>query len=523
MQNITNALTHNTVTGEARIIDFSAYEEMTNRVMLADSYKYAHASQYPKMTSMFDYMASRGGFYPKTISAGGQIYTKGYFKKPIEQWEVDEAYADAQAHGIPFDIEGWDYIVQTLNGKIPVRIRSIKEGTLLPVKMVLMNFESTDSKVPWTAGWMETIYMKTWYPTTVAPKSYYVKQIISKIILQQHTHNFTDVEDGRPKYEKFEITDAVDYYSLLTPDQQMAVNFMYHNFGDRGSTSVESAAIGGFAHSTQFWGTDNFNSLRYVRRMYNNPDISSWSVFATEHSTTTANADGCQKKEEQFVLRMLAENPTRPIMSFVADSYDVFKFTEFCTAINAAIRKIIEGRENQKFILRPDSGEPLEVVSKMLDIMSKNEINYTMNGELRQFVDFGILWGDGITPETIEDILIMVVSKGFAAENMVFGSGGDIMQNVNRDTQRFAIKCSNIITPDGEEQDVFKNPITDPSKASMKGRLTTYIREDGTYFVDRIGRKLQDGERDALVTVFEDGEVIREFSMVEVRNNSVAV
>ena len=520
--NIINEITHNTVTGMKRETDFSKYFGLTSRASLADSYKYAHASQYPSMDSMFDYMSSRGGFYPGTIVAGGQVYTKGYFATPIEQWEVDEAYADAQAHGVPFDIEGWDYIVQTLSGKIPVRIRSIEEGKLIPVNMVLMNFESTDKKVPWTAGWMETVYMKTWYPTTVATKSYYVKQMISKIVLQQHTHNFGDnpKANGKLQYEKYDKNDGVDYYSQLTDDQKMVVNFMYHNFGDRGSTSVESAAIGGFAHSTQFWGTDNFNSLRYVRYIYNNPNITSWSVFATEHSTTTANADGSMKKEIAFVERMLIKNPDRPIMSFVGDSYDIYNFTEKVTCKYSWIRDTIESRKHQKFIIRPDSGEPLEVISRMLDIMAKNEINFTMNQKLIQFIDFGILWGDGIMPETIEDILIMVVGKGFAAENMVFGSGGDIMQNVNRDTQRFAIKCSSITRPNGEKQDVFKNPITDPSKASKKGRITTYVRPDGTYYVARIGEQVTRFDVDALVTVFEDGIVVREFTMEEIRENS---
>ncbi len=515
-----NNITHNTVTGIKRETDFSKYFGCTSRVSLADSYKYSHAKQYPGMNSMFDYISSRGGFYPKTIVAGGQIYTKGYFGTPIEQWEVDEAYADAQAHGVPFDIEGWDYIVQTLKGKLPVRIKSIEEGKLIPTNMVLMTFESTDKKVPWVAGWKETVYMKTWYPTTVATKSYYIKQMISKIVLQQHTHNFTDVPDGRPKYEKYNKNDGVDYFAQLTDSQKMVVSFMYHNFGDRGSTSVESAEIGGFAHSTQFLGTDNFNSLRFVRYIYNNPNITSWSVFATEHSTTTANADGCQKKEEAFVIRMLEENPLAPIMSFVADSYDVYKFTHFATVKGGKIRTIIEERENQKFVLRPDSGDALEVVSKMLDIMVENEVVFIMNELLKLFTNYAILWGDGIIPETIEDILIMVVQKGFAAENMVFGSGGDIMQNVNRDTQRFAMKCSSITRPDGTEQDVFKNPITDPGKASKKGRITTYQRKDGTFYVARIGEKESSNDKDMLVTIFEDGEIVREFTMEEIRANS---
>jgi nicotinamide phosphoribosyltransferase len=473
-----------------RIIDFSKFKKMENRVMLADSYKYSHASQYPLMSSMFDYMSSRGGVYPSTIFVGAQPISKE-FSNPIEQWEVDEAYENAQAHGVPFDIKGWDYIVQNLGGKIPVRIKSIEEGKLIPVNNVLMTFESTDSNVPWVAGWMETVYMKVWYPTTVATKSYYIKQMLLK------------------------------YGSL-----EWAI-FAYHNFGDRSSSSIQSAAIGGFAHSTQFKGTDNFNSLRFCKNNYSMKNVDSYSVFATEHSTTTANADGSTTKEIAFIEKMLRENPDAPILSFVADSYDIYKFTKNVTNPSSIIRKTIESRSHQKFVIRPDSGKATVVIKKMINIMNENGIFNTeilgQDGVTRKASkDFGILWGDGITPETIEEILKMVIEMGYAAENMVFGSGGDIMQNVNRDTQKFAIKCSSITRLDGTEQDVFKNPITDPSKASKKGRITTFFdRDTKTYFVDRIKNKIENNDIvDALVTVFENGIMTREFTMDEIRHNT---
>jgi len=458
-----------------------------NRVAMADSYKYSHSSQYPEMISMYDYMESRGGKYPATVFVGLQYYLKAYFATPITQQEVDQAARMAKAHGVPFDKEGWDYIVQELKGKLPVRIKAVKEGSLIPVKNVLMTIESTDPKVPWIAGWLETILMKVWYPTTIATKSFYVRKMLEKY--------------GAPEWAQF----------------------AFHNFGDRGSSSVESAAIGGFAHMTQFMGTDNFNALFMVEDFYNQPsDIpGAFSVFATEHSTTTANADGSTKKEIAFVERMLIENPDAPIMSFVADSYDIYNFTDKVTQPNSWIRETIESRPNQKFVIRPDSGDAIDVISKMLDIMKENDIVFTRNEDGKiLFRDYGILWGDGITPDVIEEILKMVISKGFAAENMVFGSGGDLMQNVNRDTQRFAIKCSSITRPNGAEQDVFKDPITDPGKKSKKGKVTTYYnKESKTYFVDRVGMDFETSY-EILEVVYENGELIKEVSLENIRNIS---
>lgn len=468
-----------------------------NRVMCADSYKYSHAKQYPEMVSMYDYMEARGNTNKATVFVGMQGLIKEYFMEPITIQEVNQAYAFAQAHGVPFDIEGWEYIVQELNGNLPIRIKAVPEGSLIPIKNVLCTIESTDKNVPWIAGWMETILMKLWYPTNVATKAYYVKQMLEKY--------------GSPEWAMF----------------------AYHNFGDRGCSSVESAAIGGFAHSTQFMGTDNFNSLLYSFNNYGST-MSGYSVFATEHSTTTSWG---KDNEEDFVIKMLEDNIDAPIMSFVADSYDVYNFTDFCTRPDGIIRNIVEVREHQKFVLRPDSGNPLEVIPKMLRIINQNGVRTVPNDKIL-FQDFAILWGDGVTPEVIEQILISATEAGYAAENFVFGSGGDIMQNHTRDTNGFAVKCSSITIDNGhpfetgeivdgkhemeweeslQEIDVFKNPITDPGKKSKKGKVTTfYNKESKTYFVDKVGTEFEVAE-DIVTTVYENGVLIKETTLDEIR------
>lgn len=467
-----------------------------NRVMLADSYKFSHSSQYPdNMVSQYNYMESRGGVYPATKFFGLQYYIKKYLWDPFTIEEVVEAQSYAKLHGVPFDIEGWNYIVNELNGLLPVRIKAVPEGSLIPTGNVLMTIESTDTNVPWIAGWLETLLMKIWYPTTVATKSHYVKQM------------------------------------LLNYGSEDWANFAYHNFGDRGSTSVEAAAIGGMAHlSAGFYGTDNFNSLFYASEYYE-AEIAGFSVFATEHSSTTSHG---RNGEEHFVLRALEDNPDAPIMSFVADSYDVYAFTEMCTAKDSTIREIVESRDHQTFVLRPDSGDPIEVLRKMTSIMyHQNKVDHIIdaNGKC-VFKDFKILWGDGVTPEQIELILSDVVSRGYAAENFVFGSGGDLMQNITRDTQKFAIKCSSITVDDNFDEplsdfpptrkyrdiDVFKDPITDPGKTSKKGKVTTYYNPTTqTYFVDKVNTEFENAT-EVLQTVYLNGELTHNSTLDEIRS-----
>ena len=339
----------------------------------------------------------------------------------------------------------------------------------------------------------------------------------------------------------------VDYYSHLTPEQKAHIGFQFHCFGDRGSSSVESAAIGGFAHMTQFMGTDNFNALTLAEEYYDAAIASAYSVFATEHSTTTSRG---REGEEQFVWEQLQANPDAPIMSFVADSYDVYKFTDMVTNPDGRIRKLLDSRPHQKFVIRPDSGDPIIVLERMLEIMFHNEVFADIGETTPKLISdaFSILWGDGITPETIEHILqyftdnsyrqfMLASSTGelrtklenlplFAAENFVFGSGGDLMQNHTRDTQRFAVKCSSITVEhiQGEDSlqtleriDIFKDPITDPGKKSKKGRVTT-ITDGKTFMVYDSDQPIPNGWHNALRPVFIDGKLFNEQSLYDIRN-----
>jgi nicotinamide phosphoribosyltransferase len=292
-------------------------------------------------------------------------------------------------------------------------------------------------------------------------------------------------------------------------------------------TSVESAAISGFAHNTIFLGTDNFNSLKFCRDYYNEK-ISAFSVFATEHSTTTANT--AIEGEEEFVYRMLQENPDAPIMSFVADSYDVYKFTDMVTHPSGKIRKLLEERDNQQLVIRPDSGDPIEVLGKILKIMYvNNAFNGHRNGKLIS-TKYSILWGDGINKDTIKNILETFTVQGyellplFAAENFVFGSGTQLGQTgLTRDTYSFACKCSYIeVMEDGELKgyDVFKDPITDSRKKSLKGYLEVYKDKEGNLICLQNPIKGIDDKdlKPAMKVVYSNGEIKKEYSLKKIRN-----
>lgn len=406
-----------------------------NLILLSDSYKYSHYSQYPTNTeSIYSYMEARGGEYSDVIFFGLQYYIKEYLNKPITKANIEEAYALSQVHGIPFYKEGWDDLLNYRGGHLPLRIRAVPEGSINKVGDVLMTIENTDKRFFWLTNWTETLLMKVWYPTTVATKSYAVKQMLK---------SFWD----------------------KASDNSQGIDFAYHNFGDRGSTSVEAAMLGGMAHLTQFSGTDNFNAVKGCGDYYNT--YFGYSIPASEHSTMTSWGRGNEFKAIENYLEVYKSSP---IIACVLDSYDIYKATDFVTS--GTMQEKIESDDYPVFVIRPDSGNPLEIIPKLLKILEDNLCSYYNNPKgYRVFNKYRIIWGDGITPETIKDILELVTSLGYAPDNFAFGSGGDLMQNVNRDTCKFAIKCS-AARIDGSLIDVYKDPITDSGKKSKRGLVS---------------------------------------------------
>jgi nicotinamide phosphoribosyltransferase len=106
---------------------------------------------------------------------------------------------------------------------------------------------------------------------------------------------------------------------------------------------------------------------------------------------------------------------------------------------------------------------------------------------------------------------------GWSADNITFGMGGALLQQLNRDTQQFAFKCSSV-TVRGEDRDVFKDPIEGHDKASKRGRLGLHCN-DGHWMTVRTQRGIADTE-DLLRPVFHDGELLVEQSVAEIRQRA---
>lgn len=155
-----------------------------NLLLLTDSYKVSHHLQYPKgMTFLKSYFESRGGKYPEVVFFGLQRTLKKYLTQKVTTKMIDEAEQALNAHygrNDVFNREGWTYIVKEHKGKIPIRIRAVPEGSLVPVRNVLFTVESTDPKVPWVVNYFESLLVQSWYPMTCCTGSFMQKRVIKQ-------------------------------------------------------------------------------------------------------------------------------------------------------------------------------------------------------------------------------------------------------------------------------------------------------------------------------------------------------
>lgn len=456
---------------------------MENILLLSDSYKVSHYKQYPEKTEVvYSYFESRGGEFPKTKFFGLQYFIKKYLVgEVVTEEKIEEAKEIYSQHFNNPDLfyeEGWRYILEHHQGRLPVKIKAVPEGTLVENHNVLMTIENTDPKCFWLTNYLETLLVQVWYPTTVATQSYYIREMIKKAL---------------------EETGDVS-----------GIDFKLHDFGFRGVSSVESAGLGGAAHLTNFMGTDTVAGLVMANKYYN-AGVVGYNIPASEHSTITSWG---KDNEDKAMENMLDSYPTG-LVACVSDSYDIYNA---CKNIwGDKLKDKILNRDGC-LVIRPDSGNPEIVIENLLNILA-DRFGYSINDKGYRVLNekVRLIQGDGVNYNSIKSILLMMKQEKWSADNIAFGMGGALLQQLNRDTQKFAFKCS-AIKINGEWKPVWKDPVTDKGKMSKKGRLALVEVDQNSY--STVPKEIS-GKPDLLKTVFKNGKIMKEYDWNEIKSNGL--
>lgn len=488
-----------------------------NPLEFIDFYKADHRRQYPEgTTSVYANFTPRKSRIPgvdNIVFFGMQYMLQEYlvdqfnnefFNMP-QQVVVDD-YQELMDHGLGSDVITTEHIRDLHKlGHLPVLIKSLDEGVLVPMQTPVMTIVNTHPDFAWLTNYLETlISCELWKLSTSATTA----------------HNF------RMTFERA---------CHRTGGNPAFVDFQGHDFSMRGMSGVDDARKSGAAHLLSFLGTDTVPAIRWLMNYYGarfEDGLIGGSVAATEHSVACASAavygqeptssiDPIAAGELMSLIRLLTINYPKGIVSVVADSYD---FWRFVSDLLPRVRETVMLRDG-KLVIRPDSGTPYLILCGDPSASSEFErkglieclwdiFGGTTNAKGFRELDshIGAIYGDSIDWATQQAILEGLERKGFASTNVVLGLGSFTYQYVTRDTYGFVTKATHCIV-NGQEIDIFKSPKTGSWKKSHRGRLC--VNEDMTVRQECTA----EGEADGLLRpVYKNSQLLRTTSLLEIRN-----
>jgi len=461
----------------------------------ADSYKTSHYKQYPPGTEkIYSYLEARGTNtgYQKTVFFGLQYILKSYLEgEVVTEEDVDFAEKFLAKHfgrKDCFNREGWMHIVNEHNGRLPLKIRAVPEGTVVPINNVLMTIENTDPEAYWLTNYMETILHQVWYPITVATNSRRLREVLQ------------------------------GYYKETCSEDEV-VDLQMHDFGYRGVSSVETAGLGAAAHLTAFNGTDTLAGPALAREYYGE-DMAGISIPAAEHSTMTSwePQDGPYGSGEENAFANMLEKYPGGLVSVVSDSYDIMRAVK--DYWGGSLQDKVENFDGI-LVVRPDSGDPAVTNVKIMNAL-ENAFGATRNEKGYKVINgVNIIQGDGIEADgsVVSEVLDGLKDEGYAASNIAFGSGGGLIQRHNRDDYKFAVKCSSAVV-NGKERDVRKTPMEFDEDGNYNESFKTSKAGELALTPDMETVHPSETDSDLFETVFENGELKREESFDEIRERA---
>lgn len=478
-------------------------------MLLADFYKISHREQYPEGTeniySTWTARTSRKQGVNEVVAFGFQSFIKEYLIEYFDDYffsktkeEVVEEYVRIIKNTLGKSNVDTQHIEDLHDlGYLPIRIKAVKEGTLVPIRVPMLTIENTNPKFFWVTNFLETIMScHLWQPTTSATIAYQYRMILDK-------------------------------YATETNGDLSGVQFQGHDFSMRGMSGLESSMLSGSGHLLSFTGTDSIPAIHYLEQYYNaniESELVGCSIPATEHSVMCTYG---KEDEINAYKRLITEVYPTGFASIVSDTWNLW---EVLDKIIKPLKNEILNRDG-RIVVRPDSGDPVLIVCGNPD----GETEYERKGVVEILWDIfggtitekgfrqldthiGCIYGDAITIERCEEICKRLKAKGFASTNMVYGIGSYTYQYNTRDTFGFALK-STYAKVNGKERMLFKDPVTDNGvKKSQRGKVVVSNKSGSIVYWDGFNEVEEKLEKDNLLElVFEDGKLIRDESLSQIR------
>ena len=491
-----------------------------NPLTQIDYYKAGHYKQYPLGTEVvYSNLTARSAklknvpddmYHGGTIFFGLQFFIKDFLQDNWNQqffWqpkqEAVKRYQRRMDTSLGKGAVSTEHIEALHDlGYLPICIKALPEGTLVPIGVPMLVIYNTDKRFAWLTNYLETaLSAYLWKTITTATTAFSYR-----VMLQR----FAQLTGG-----------SVDF-----------VKWQGHDFSARGMSTPYDAAISGMGHLLSFTGTDTVAAIDTLEGYYladAEKELIGGSVMATEHSTqcaSTSNSKDIATGEFDTYRRLITEVCPSGIISIVSDTYDYWRvLTDYLPRLKNEILN-----RDGKLVIRPDSGSPLRLIcgdpeapegsparKGSLELLweafggTVNEKGYrVLNPKV------GLIYGDSITPALCRDIISTMEVKGYASTNVVFGIGSFTYNYTTRDTYGMAVK-STYCEVNGQPRNIFKDPVTDAGKMkkSLCGLVRVVRNAEGVITVKDQQKDIEDSGM--LETVYTHGQLVKPVSLREIR------
>lgn len=477
-----------------------------NGLLLTDGYKTGHHQQYPKGTEeVYSNWTPRSNKYApkgcdKVLSFGQQYVFKwlhdyfedNFFSKPKAQ-VCNELKEELSLYlGTDYDVTHYEELHDLQY--LPIKVKSLPEGVEVPIRVPMVTVVNTDKKFYWITNFLETILSTMlWQPMTSASIALRYKRIFKNWILKTDKNNLAFID------------------------------FQGHDFSMRGMGGLQSAISSGMGHASVFLGSDTLPIISSLRNYYKAEGFVVGSVNATEHSVMCAGT----KDDEIGTFKTLMNTYPTGILSVVSDTWDLWKVL---TDYLPILKDDVLARDG-KLVIRPDSGDPVDIIcgeaSELGGKLPKDKgvvellwdiFGGTINNQGFKVLDshIGAIYGDSITTERAENICQRLSNKGFATSNVVLGIGSFTYQFNTRDTFGFAMKATSVVV-NGKRREIFKDPITDDGvKKSAKGLIKVDLVDGEYVLVDQVTP--EEENKGELQVIYENGQFLNPITLQEIRD-----
>jgi len=443
----------------------------------SDSYKYTHKydTKTHKFVGCVAWVGARPGKSGPThyVALGQQSMLADLGRYRLTKEMVNSMCETIDGHIGPnvVDRTEFDRIVDN-GGVLPFTAYAVEEGTILPRGVPMLIIKSTIC--PQLVPYLESHIQRVWYTSSVGTRATEYRTVVHKYL--------NKTTDGKTAAACFP--------------------FRIHDFGVRACATNEQARVGGMASlEVGCMGSDNVPALKWCQKLMpdfdsatGKPKMPGYSVPAGEHNV----AYSWGKAGEDIPLETALDAYPTGFLSWPIDSFDCQAFIDRVSKAGP-IRDRLMARKG-KFVLRPDSpwakgyghAETLAaIVARLKENLSDlpPELGITVNSKGYYVLPawLGIIYGDSVTVQDVEDIYALVTDETnrFSAENIVFGVGGNLLQNgITRGWLDFAMKtCAQFyedrVTGEVSLHEVGKDAV---GKVSLKG-CQKVIKRDGKFMV----------------------------------------